>query len=99
MRSYYARRNGEEMRVAVIAGSISGGLRIAREIESLPGVDVFVVACNVGKRSRLLRWSREVLSALKSLKWGALAATACRYARRRRFIILHHPLDDVTSIE
>jgi hypothetical protein len=88
-----------EMRIAVIAGSISGGFRIAREIESLPGVDVFVVACNAGKRSLLLRWSREILSALKSLPWSALAAMTYRYARQRRLIILHHPLDDRTSIE
>jgi hypothetical protein len=87
------------MRVAVIAGSISGGLRIAREIESLPGVDVFVVACNLGKRGPLLRWSREILAALKSLKWGPLAAMTYRYARQGRLIILHHPLDDATSIE
>lgn len=87
------------MRVAVIAGSISGGLRIAREIESLPGVDTFVVACNAGKRAPLLRWSREFLAALKSLKWGAFAATTYRHARQRRLIILHHPLDDATSIE
>jgi hypothetical protein len=88
-----------KMRVAIIAASISGGLRIAREIESLPGVDVFVVACNVGKLRPLLRWSREFLTVLKSLKWGELAATAYRYARQRRFIILHYPLDDATSIE
>ena len=87
------------MRVAIIAGSISGGFRIAREIESLPGVEVFVVACNVGMRSPLLRWSREFLSAFKSLKWGAFAAMTYRYARQGRFIILHHSLDDGTSIE
>jgi len=87
------------MRVAVIAGSISGGFRIVREIDGLPGVDVFVVACNVGKRSPLPRWSREFLLALKSLDWGALAVTAYRYARKGRLIILHHILDDATSIE
>src|SRR4029077_5640112 len=88
-----------KMRVAVIAGSISGGFRVAREIESLPGIDVFVVACNVGKRGPLLRWAREILAALKSLKWGALAATTYRYARKGRLIILHHPLDEATSID
>ena len=88
-----------KMRVAVIAGSISGGFRVAQEIESLPGVDVFVVACNVGKRGPLLRWAREILAALKSLKRGALAATTYRYARQGRLIILHHPLDEATSIE
>jgi hypothetical protein len=89
----------EKMRVAVIAGSISRGFRIAREIESLPGVEVFVVACNVGMRSPLLRWAREFLLAIKSLKCGTLAAMTYRYARPGRFIILHHPLDDGTSIE
>jgi methionyl-tRNA formyltransferase len=86
------------MRVAVIAGSISGGIRIAREMETLAGVDVFVVACNVGKRSPLLRWSRELLSALKTFKWWTLATKACSYARQGRLIILHRPLDDATSI-
>jgi hypothetical protein len=88
-----------KMRIAVIAGSISGGFRVAREIESLPGVDVFVVACNVGKRGPLLQWAREILSALKSLKWGALAAMTYRYARQGRLIVLHGALDDATSIE
>jgi methionyl-tRNA formyltransferase len=87
------------MRVAVIAGSISGGFRIAREVETLAGVELFVVVCNVGKRSPFLRWSRELLSALKSLKWWTLTTKACSYARRGRLIILHRPLDDATSIE
>ena len=87
------------MRVAVIAGSIGGGVRIAREIESVPGVEVVVIACNVGNRRPLLRWLREFLSALKSLQWGAFAASAYRYAREGRLISLHHPLDDARSIE
>jgi len=87
------------MRVAIIAGSISGGIRIAQEMESLPGVDVFVVLCNVGKRSPLLRWSRELLSALKTFKWWTLARKAWSYARQRRLMILHRPLDDAGSIE
>jgi folate-dependent phosphoribosylglycinamide formyltransferase PurN len=88
-----------EMRVAVIAGSISGGLRIAREIESLPGVAVFVVVCNAGKRAPLLRWSRELLSAFRSFNWWTLATTGYRYAQLRKLIILRRPLDDETSIE
>ncbi len=87
------------MRVAVIAGSISGGFRIAREVETLAGVELFVVICNVGKRSPLLRWSRELLSALKSLKWWTLATKGYSYGQRGRLIILHRPLDDATSIE
>jgi hypothetical protein len=87
------------MRVAVIAGSISGGFRIAREVETLAGVELFVVVCNVGKRSPLLRWSRELLSALKSLKWWTLATKGYSYAKQGRLIILHRPLDDGTSID
>ena len=87
------------MRVAVIAGSISGGFRIAREVETLAGVELFVVVCNVGKRSPLLRWSREFLSAIKSLKWWTLATKGYSYAQQGRLIILHRPLDDATSIE
>lgn len=87
------------MRVAVIAGSISGGFRIAREVETLDGVEVFVVVCNVGKRSPVVRWSRELLSALKSLKWWSLARKGYSYAQQGRLTILHRPLDDATSIE
>jgi methionyl-tRNA formyltransferase len=87
------------MRVAIIAGSISGGIRIAKEIENLPGVDVFVVVCNVRMRSPLLRWSRELLLALKSLKRWTLATKGYSYAQQGRLIILRRPLDDATSIE
>ncbi|HLB89401.1 MAG TPA: formyltransferase family protein [Terriglobales bacterium] len=87
------------MRVAVLAGSIKAGMRIAKEIENLPGIDVSVVACNVGMRSPLLRWIRELLSALKSFKWWTLTTKGCSYAQRGRLIILHRPLDDATSIE
>jgi methionyl-tRNA formyltransferase len=87
------------MRVAVIAGSISGGIRIAREIETLAGAHVFVVVSNVRKRSPLLRWSRELFSALKSLKYWTLATKGYSYARQGKLIILDRPLDDRTSIE
>jgi len=87
------------MRVAVVAGSIKTGIRIAKEIESLNGADVFVVLCHVGKRSPLLRWSRELLSVLKSLKWWTLTTKVCSYAWQRRLIILHRPLDDAESIQ
>jgi Formyl transferase len=88
-----------KMRAAVIAGSIKAGIRIAREVESLAGVDVFVVVCNVGKRSPLLRWSRELFSVLKSFEAGTFAAKAYSYARRGRLIILHRPLDHPASVE
>ena len=87
------------MRAAVVAGSIKAGIRIAKEIENLNGADVFVVLCNVGKRSPLLRWSRELLSALKSFSWWTLGTKAWSYAQQGRLIILHRPLDDATSIE
>lgn len=87
------------MRVAIIAGSISGGFRIAREVETLASVEVFVVVCNVGKRSPVVRWCRELVSALKSLKWWTLARKGYGYAQQGRLMILHRPLDDVTSIE
>jgi formyl transferase-like protein len=88
-----------EMRVAIVAGSIKAGIRIAKEIEKLPSVDVFIVLCNVGMRSTLLRWSREFLSVLKSLKWWTLITHGWRYAQQGRLIILHRPLDDPLSIE
>lgn len=87
------------MRVAVISGSISGGFRIAREVENLAGVEVFVVVCNVGKRSPVVRWSRELLLALRFLKWRTLAKKGYSYAQQGRLMILHRPLDDAKSIE
>lgn len=88
-----------EMRAAVVAGSIKTGMRLAREIESLPGLDVFVVVCNMGMRSPLQRWSREAFSALKSFQWVTSAPKVYSYARRGKLIILRRPLDDPTSIE
>ena len=87
------------MKVAVIAGSISAGIRIAEEIEHIPGIDVYVVLCNVGMRSPLLRWSRELLLALGSLKWATFTAKLCSYVRRGRVFILRRPLEDPTSIQ
>jgi hypothetical protein len=88
-----------EMRAAIVAGSIKTGIRLASEIENLPGLDLFVVVCSVGMRSPLLRWSREAFSALKSFQWGAFTAKVHGYARRGKLIILPRPLDDPTSIK
>jgi len=87
------------MRAAVVAGSIKTGIRLASEIENLPGLDVFVVVCNVGMRSPLLRWSREAFSVLRSFQWATFAPKLYSYAREGKLIILRRPLDDPTSIE
>jgi len=87
------------MRVAVIAGSLKAGMRIAREIENIAGVDVFVVVCNVRMKSPLQRWSREFLSALTSPSCWALATKGCSYAQQGKLIILSGPLDDATSVQ
>jgi methionyl-tRNA formyltransferase len=87
------------MRAAVVAGSIKTGIRLASEIENLPGLDVFLVVCNVGMRSPLLRWSREVFSVVRSFQWARFAPKLYSYARRGKLIILRRPLDDPTSIE
>src|SRR5712664_666680 len=88
-----------EMRAAIVEGLIKTGIRLASEIENLPGLDLFVVVCSVGMRSPLLRWSREAFSALKSFQWGAFTAKVHGYARRGKLIILPRPLDDPTSIK
>jgi methionyl-tRNA formyltransferase len=87
------------MRAAVVAGSIKTGMRLASEIENLPGLDLFVVVCNVGMKSPLVRWSREAFSALRSFQWATFTAKVYGYARRGKLIILRRPLDDPTSIE
>src|SRR2546426_11635535 len=86
------------MRVAVVASSIAAGVRIATEIENLPGVDVFIVVCNVGMRPALLRWIREFVLLAKSLgRWTP--ARLCRYLRSRRLFVLSRALDDVNSTD
>lgn len=86
------------MRVAVIAESITAGIRIAREIENLPGVDVFVVVCNLGKRSPLLRWTRELVLLAKSFgRWAP--ARLWRYLQSRSLIVLRRALDDSSSTD
>lgn len=83
------------MRVAVIAGSIAVGLRIVREIESLQGVEVFVIACNAGKRRALLRWTRELVGLARSRGLVTLARL-WHYARSHRLIVLD-ALDDPSA--
>src|SRR2546426_6503797 len=87
------------MRVAVVANSIAAGVRIATEIENLPGVDVFIVVCNVGMRPALLRWARELFLALRSFEWRTLTAKVWSYARSGKLIILRRPLNDSASTE
>ncbi len=87
------------MRVAVVASSIAAGVRIATEIENLPGVDVFIVVCNVGMRPALLRWARELFLALRSFEWRTLTAKVWSYARSGKLIILRRPLNDSASTE
>ncbi len=87
------------MRVAIVAGSITAGIRIAKEIERLPTVDASIVVCNPGMKAPFRRWTREFLLALKSLEWWALTANVGGYARAGKLLILRRPLDDPTSIE
>lgn len=83
------------MRVAVVAGSIAVGLRIAGEIENLVGVEVFVIACNAGKRPALLRWTRELVG-LASSRGLMTLARLWHYARSHRLFILD-ALDDPSA--
>lgn len=83
------------MRVAIVAGSIAVGLRIAAEIESLEGVEVFVIACNAGKRPAVLRWTREVVGVARSRGLTRLAKL-WHYARSNRLVILD-ALDDPSA--
>jgi hypothetical protein len=88
-----------EMRVAVIAGSLSAGIRIAAEVERLPAVDFFIVCCNLGERQPFLRWLRELAIARQSFRWQTHVTTLWRYARSGKFMILNHALDDPTSLQ
>ena len=86
------------MRVAVIAGSIAGGMRVAREIERIAGVEVFVVVCDPAKRGPVLRWLREVALLAKGRRnWTP--ARLWKYARRRRLVVLGEGLNHPSSTE
>ncbi len=87
------------MRVAVLASSIRAGIRIASDIESVPGVDVFVVLCKVKMMSSLWRWFRELLLIIVSLQWRMVIAGICRYALSAKLVFLSRALDDPISIE
>lgn len=88
-----------EMRVAVIAGSLAAGIRIAAEVEQLPAVDVSIVCCNQGMRSPLLRWSREFALALSAVRWRAYVTKLWSYARSGKLVLLDRPLDDPASVQ
>ena len=86
------------MRVAVIAGSIAAGMRLAREIERVAGVELFVVVCDPAKRQPALRWLRELVLLVKSRKhWTP--PRLWRYARRRRLVVLGEGLNHPSSTE
>jgi|SRR5690242_2940834 len=86
------------MRVAVIAGSIAAGMRVAREVEGVPGVELFVAVCDPGKRTPPVRWLREFALLAKSRKeWTA--ARLWRYARGRRLAVLGEGLNQPSSAE
>jgi Formyl transferase len=87
------------MRVAVISGSLAAGMRIAAEIEPLPGIDLCIVSCNLKMRSPFLRWLREVAHALSSSRWQTYITKAWSYARSGKLVILDRPLDDPASVD
>ena len=87
------------MRVAVIAGSLSAGVRIAEEVQRVANVDASIVLCNLKARSSMLRWGRELLLALKSHAWTSLPFVALSYARSGKLRILNRALDDPASLD
>jgi methionyl-tRNA formyltransferase len=87
------------MRVAVIAGSLAAGIRIATEVEHLPAVEVCIVCCDLEMRAPFLRWSRELVLALSSIRRRAYVTKLWSYARSGKLIILDQPLDDPASVD
>jgi methionyl-tRNA formyltransferase len=86
------------MRVAVLAGSITAGIRMAKELETLNAVETFIVVCSLGRRP-LMRWAREVLLAAKSSHWWTFTAKLYGYAKSGKLVILRRSLDDRTSTD
>jgi hypothetical protein len=87
------------MRVAVIAGSLAAGIRVAIEVERLPTVDVYIVCCNLGMRSPLLRWLREFALVLRTFRWRIYIPKIWRYRRSGKLIVLRRSLEDLASVE
>jgi len=86
------------MRVAVIAGSVDAGMRVAGEIERVAGVEMFVVVCDPANRKPALRWLREV--ALLAKGWrNWTTARLWKYARSRRLVVLRRALGDPGSTD
>jgi Formyl transferase len=88
-----------EMRVAVIAGSLMTGIRIATEVERISAVDVYIVCCDVEMRSPFLRWLREFVLVLKSFRSEPYITKLWKYARSGKLAILHQPLNNLGSVE
>jgi methionyl-tRNA formyltransferase len=87
------------MRVAVIAGSLAAGIRVAIEVERLPTVDVYIVCCNLEMRSPLLRWLREFALVLRLFRWRTYIPKIWRYRRSGKLIVLRRSLEDLASVE
>jgi Formyl transferase len=86
------------MRVAVIAGSLAAGMRIATEIDRLPAVDISIVCLNQGMRSPFLRWLREFALLLKCFRWQHLTKL-WGYASTGKLLILVGAPDDPAVVE
>lgn len=87
------------MRVAAIAGSLAAGMRIAREIDTLPGIDLYIVCCNLKMEAPFLRWLREFALALRSSHSWTSIRRVWSYRSSGRLVILDRPLDDPASVE
>jgi methionyl-tRNA formyltransferase len=87
------------MRVAVLAGSLAAGIRIATAVECVPAADVCIVCCRPGRRSQFIRWLREVVLAVKSFRRQTDITALWRYARPGKLVILKLALDDPKSLE
>ena len=73
-------------------------MRVAREVERVPGVEMFVVVCDPAKRGPVLRWLREVALLAKGRRnWTP--ARLWKYARRRRLVVLRRALGDPGSTD
>jgi hypothetical protein len=87
-----------KIRIAVISASLAAGMRIAAEVEQIPGAVVFIISCKPAANEPMIRWLREFALALKSSLRSGFLRKLWSYGREKRLIFLDYPLEHSASV-
>jgi len=86
------------VKVAILAGSLEDGVRIARSIQSLSGVDAHLVSCRVRNRNIMFRWGVESLRFVRGRSLMKRFRFLVRLAVRGRLRVLGESLEHPESL-